>query len=191
MNSTWLQSLLQDSHWPALIVFLLLWLESFPFTGVLLPGVALVTGLGALVTTQAMNYVEILLIGSLGAFLGEHLIRKKLSSDQLQRYQALHEKIRHMGLESVLAGRFLWFVHPLVPLMLGAGMLPFCWFVAISLPTCLLWMNTYLLLGVLLAGVFSENSPAALEAISVFAVCAVILLLILLAYRQTQGRPLS
>ncbi len=178
-SSDWHSAFLQQSHWSSLTVVLLMILESAPITGLFLPGIFMVIGMGALTATGQLTFADTLLFGSLGAIIGDSLgfwLGRRVGADYARslihrrlhsRYHRAERYLQRFGAPGLFIGRFLWFVHPLVPPLAGAAGIRARWFYAIDIPACVLWMTLYLTLGHTVTGAWLDRSLMWLEGLSV------------------------
>ncbi|MDX1459728.1 MAG: VTT domain-containing protein [Xanthomonadales bacterium] len=165
MDTAWTQELMawviQHPGWTAVVVFAVACIESLVLVGILIPGIVVLFGVGALIGVGAVDLWPVWLWGSLGALLGdgisyvvgrrnrEHLVEVWPFS----RYPALLQRgrgffARH-GNKSVLVGRFVGPLRPIIPATVGMlGMRPMR-FLLIAITACVLWTPAYLLPGML------------------------------------------
>ena len=75
METHWTQDLLNwmsaNPGWAGFWVFFMAFVESLAFVGILIPGIIMLFGLGALISLGALEMLPIWLWGSLGAFVGD------------------------------------------------------------------------------------------------------------------------
>ena len=57
--------------WAGFWVFVMCFVESLAFVGILIPGIIILFGLGALISLGALDMLPIWLWGSIGAFAGD------------------------------------------------------------------------------------------------------------------------
>lgn len=178
---------------------LLMFLESAPLTGLLLPGIFIAIGLGVLTASQHLPLIETMLLASLGAVLGDSLgfWLGRLGSEELQkklhktRFQSRHQRastyLSKFGGLGIVIGRFLWFVHPLVPPLAGTAKMPVWKFYLFDPPACLLWTVVYLGLGHWFTGVWLSKKLKNLEIISVL-MFTVLVVMLLWAWNQQKKK---
>ena len=119
--------------------------------GILLPGIVILFGIGALIGLGLLEMVPVWAAASSGAFLGDgisyalgHRFRGHLLEVwPFSRYPGLMERgtrfFHAHGAKSVLAGRFIGPLRPIIPAVGGMmGMRP-ARFVAVLIPACVLW----------------------------------------------------
>ena len=165
MDMTWTEELLawasQHPGWTGLIVFAVACVESLVVVGILIPGILVLFGVGALIALGAVDLAPVWVLGSLGAFIGDllsyligHRYREHLVEVwPFSRYPALMRRGRAFfeahGNKSVIAGRFIGPLRPVIPATVGMlGMTPGR-FVAVDVLACVLWTPAYLLPGML------------------------------------------
>ncbi len=187
----WTQELLTwvnaNPGWGAVIVLLVSFLESLVLVGILLPGIMILFGVGALIGLGVLETLPIWLAASCGAFLGdvfsyylgyryrEHL----LEVWPFSRYPGLMERglrfFKRHGAKSVVAGRFIGPLRPIIPAVVGImGMRP-TRFVPVDLAASVAWAPTFLLPGIL----FGASLEVASEYTGRLTVVLVILLIVL------------
>jgi undecaprenyl-diphosphatase len=75
MDTGWTQDLLNwltdNPGWAGFWVFVMSFIESLAFVGILVPGIIILFGLGALISLGAMELLPIWLWGTLGAVTGD------------------------------------------------------------------------------------------------------------------------
>ena len=189
MDTGWTQDLLNwlnaNPGWGFAIVFLVAMLESLVLIGILLPGIVILFGVGALIGLGVLDMLPIWIAASLGAFAGDtlsyalgHRFRDHLLDIwPFSRYPALMGRGRVFftahGAKSVVAGRFIGPLRPIIPAVAGMmGMAPGR-FLAVDIPACITWAPAFLIPGMLFG--------ASLEVASEYTGRLTILLVILLA----------
>ncbi len=161
-------------HWAGFIVFLLSFAESVAIVGVLVPGVVLLFGVGALIGTGHLSFTPIWLWAVAGAIVGDGLsywlgrrYRERLAGIwPLRRHPELitkgHRFFERHGANSVALGRFVGPIRAVIPLIAGmAEMRPLTFFVA-NVLSALAWAVVYLVPGM----VFGASLELAAEAAS-------------------------
>ncbi len=191
MESAWTQELLiwLNAHpgWGAVMVFLVSFFESLVLVGILLPGIMILFGVGALIGLGVLEMVPVWIAASAGAVLGDgvsYLLGYRFR-DHLRdiwpfsRYPRVidrgQEFFRKHGTKSVVAGRFIGPLRPIIPAVGGMlGMTP-SRFVAIDVAACIAWAPSFLLPGML----FGASLQVASEYTGRLTVMLVILLAVL------------
>ncbi|MCU7906595.1 MAG: VTT domain-containing protein [Candidatus Thiodiazotropha sp. (ex Epidulcina cf. delphinae)] len=178
----------QHAFWAGLVVFLVAFSESVALFGLLVPGVVMMFGFGALIATGILNFWPVFWWAVAGAVAGDGLsfwlgrhFQERLQGfwpfsqhpSTLQRGIAFFEKY---GGKSVAIGRFFGPVRAIIPLVAGMlGMSPWR-FVIANLSSALVWAPAYLLPGI----VFGASLELASEV--AFRLVALMLLLLFLAW---------
>lgn len=191
MEGGWTQELLiwLQAHpgWGIAIVFLVSLFESLVLIGILLPGIAILFGIGTLIGLGVMELVPVWMAASAGGFIGDtvsyalgHRFRSHLLDLwPFSRYPALMERgtrfFHAHGAKSVVAGRFIGPLRPIIPAVGGMlGMTP-SRFLSVDIPACIAWAPSFLLPGML----FGASLDVASEYTGRLTVMLVILLAIL------------
>jgi len=165
MENTWTQDLLNwvstNPGWTGILVFVVAFVESLVVIGILVPGIVILFGVGAMIGLGVIDLAPIWIWGSLGALFGdlvsyavgrryrEHLVEIWPFSrypSMLSRGSAFFN--RH-GAKSVIAGRFIGPLRPVIPATAGMlGMSPGR-FASVDIPASIIWTPAYLLPGML------------------------------------------
>ena len=165
MESGWTHELLNwlQAHpgWGFITVMLVALIESLVLIGILLPGMFILFGIGALIGLGVLEMMPIWFAASIGALLGDslsyylgHRFRGSLVNVwPFSRYPGLIERgtrfFHRHGAKSVMAGRFIGPLRPIIPAVGGMmGMRP-SRFLAVDIPACVIWAPVFLLPGVL------------------------------------------
>lgn len=165
MDTAWTQELLvwvaHNPGWTAVLVFAVACVESLVLIGILIPGIVLLFGVGAMIGMGAVEMWPIWFWGSLGAFVGDSLsyaVGRRYRENLVEvwpfsRYPALLNRgksfFKRHGNKSIVAGRFIGPLRPVIPATAGMlGMKPGRFF-GIDIPACILWSPAYLLPGML------------------------------------------
>jgi membrane protein DedA with SNARE-associated domain/membrane-associated phospholipid phosphatase len=146
-------------HWAYLGVFLVAAGESLVIVGLVLPGVALMFGIGALVAAGALELGPTLLWATTGAVVGDGISfwigrrfhqRLRLVWPFRGHPELLNRGVaffhRHGG-KSVLLARFIGPVRPILPAVAGMMDMPARRFLAVNVVSAMLWAPAYLLPG--------------------------------------------
>jgi undecaprenyl-diphosphatase len=174
--------------WAGLIVFLVAMAESLAIVGVIVPGVAMMFGIGALISAGALAFWPTLAWAVAGAvlgdgvsfFLGRHYQNQLRGFWPFSRHpEMLDQGVRFFqryGGKSVVFGRFVGPVRAVVPLVAGMlGMSPIR-FLAANVGSALAWAPAYLFPGM----VFGASLELASEV--AFRLVALLMLLIALLW---------
>ena len=184
----------------ALVVFLAALSEAIPVVGAVVPGSALVVGLGALVGLGHLPFWPILIAAILGAIFGDGLSywfgrrykAEALALWPLSRYPAMISAseafFRRHGAKSVAIARFTPVVRAFVPLIAGiSGMTPGRFYM-VNVLSAVAWAPLHVLPGAALGaslGVLGAMSGRTLVLLAIVAVLAVALSWIVRAIWQT------
>ena len=191
METGWTQELLNwlNAHpnWGIAIVFLVSFVESLALIGILLPGIVILFGVGALIGLGVLEMIPVWIAASLGAILGDsasYALGHRFRSHLLEvwpfsRYPGLMERgtrfFHAHGAKSVVAGRFIGPLRPIIPAVGGMlGMTP-SRFLAVDIPAGIAWAPAFLLPGML----FGASLEVASEYTGRLAVMLVIVLAVL------------
>jgi membrane protein DedA with SNARE-associated domain len=149
----------QHSQLAGLAVFLIAMAESLAVVGLIVPGVAMMFGAGALVGTGTLPFGPICAYAVAGAiagdglsfWVGRHFRERLVSLWPFTRYPGMIEHgiafFRRYGGRSVLLGRFVGPVRAVIPLVAGMLAMPVRQFLLVNLISALLWAPAYLLPG--------------------------------------------
>ena len=165
MEGGWSQDLLNwlQAHpgWGFVTVLLVAFLESLVLIGILLPGMFILFGIGALIGLGVLEMTPIWIAATAGAILGDsfsYYLGRRFRGSLVDvwpfsRYPALLERgtrfFHKHGAKSVMAGRFIGPLRPIIPAVGGMmGMRP-SRFIAVLIPACVLWAPAFLVPGVL------------------------------------------
>jgi membrane protein DedA with SNARE-associated domain/membrane-associated phospholipid phosphatase len=150
----------QHPQWAELAVFGVAFGESLAVVGLLLPGIFLLFGAGALIALGVLDMWTTLACAALGASLGDgisfwigrHYHQRLRVMWPLRRYPELLNRgvdffCRHGG-KSILLGRFIGPLRPFIPAVAGMLDMPVWRYVAINIVSALAWAPVYILPGV-------------------------------------------
>ena len=177
MEASWLQATLD---WVQLhpnatgwMIFLVALGESLLLVGILLPGAALLVGLGTLIGLGVVDFQLAWITASLGAFVGDgisfwighHYKERLLKIWPMYKFPKLIEQgqsfFKKWGLLSVFIGRFVGLVRPIIPAIAGMMQMPIKKYIAISTIAAILWSPFYLLPGMLFGNAMGVMSKVA------------------------------
>jgi membrane protein DedA with SNARE-associated domain len=151
--------IVQHAQFAGPAVFFIALAESLAVVGMIVPGVAMMFGAGALVGSGALPFGPICAYAVAGAIAGDGLsfwvgrhYRDRLASLwPFTRYPGMIEHgvafFRRYGGLSVLFGRFVGPVRAVIPLVAGMLAMPFERFLLVNVISALLWGPAYLLPG--------------------------------------------
>jgi membrane protein DedA with SNARE-associated domain len=165
MDTSWTQDLLNwlsaNPGWAGFWVFVMSFVESLAFVGILVPGIIILFGLGALISLGAMDMWPVWLWGSLGAFVGDfvsYAIGRRYRSHLAEmwpfsRFPRMLERgrdyFRIHGPKSVVIGRFIGPLRPVIPVTAGMLGLTPRRFLLVDIPAGIAWTPAYLIPGML------------------------------------------
>ncbi len=170
-------------HWSGLIIFLVAMAESLAIVGMIVPGVVIMFGIGALIAVGSIAFWPAMGWAVAGAvagdgfsfWLGRHYQHRLTHIWPFSRYpESLTRGIsffQKYGGKSVAFGRFFGPVRAVIPLVAGMLEMPPWRFVAANLLSALVWAPAYLLPGMVFG--------ASMELASQVAVRLVLLVLLL------------
>ncbi|MBN1957851.1 MAG: phosphatase PAP2 family protein [Desulfuromonadales bacterium] len=186
----WNATLNWVAHHPAVAypaIFLIAFSESLALVGLLVPGTALMIGIGAFVGNGALSLPTTLSVAILGAiagdgisfWLGKHYHRDITHFWPFNKYSGLlvsGESFFHRhGGKSVFLGRFVGPVRPIIPVVAGMLDMPLSNFLWVNILSAVGWAFAYIMPGVLLG-----SSLALVGAVSMRLSLFVLLLLLLI-----------
>ncbi len=174
--------------WAGIVVFLVSMAESLAIIGLVVPGVAIMFAIGALIATGAIDFwlafscaVAGAVVGDgLSFWLGHSLQGRAATTWPFSRHPETLEKgvkfFQKYGGKSVAIGRFFGPVRAVIPLVAGMlGMRTWRYVIA-NVLSALLWAPAYLLPGIVFGTSLELASQVA------FRLVGIILLLLLLAW---------
>ncbi|MDH5785886.1 MAG: VTT domain-containing protein [Chromatiales bacterium] len=164
--------------WGGLGVFLIAFFESLAMVGLILPGAAMMFGIGALVGTDVLPLGPTLLWAGVGAiagdgvsfWLGRHYHMQLKTMWPLRKHPELIANAtqffyRHGG-KSILFGRFIGPIRPVIPAVAGMLEMPTRRFLQFNILSGILWAPVYVLPGM----IFTTSLGLAAEVASRLAV---------------------
>jgi membrane protein DedA with SNARE-associated domain/membrane-associated phospholipid phosphatase len=191
METDWTQDLLNwisaNPGWAGFWVFVMSFIESLAFVGILVPGIIILFGIGALISLGAMDIWPIWLWGSVGALSGDLVsygIGRRYRSHLTEmwpfsRYPKMLERgrdyFREHGAKSVVIGRFIGPLRPVIPVTAGMLGLAPRRFLMVDIPACILWTPAYLVPGMLFGASLEVASEYAGRMSLVLIIAAVVL----------------
>ena len=165
MINDWTQDLLNwmsaNPGWAGFWVFVMAFVESLAFVGILIPGIIILFGLGALISFGAVEMFPIWLWGSVGAFTGDlvsyaigrryrlHLADMWPFSHFPKMLERGRDYFNVHGPKSVVIGRFIGPLRPVIPVTAGMMGLSPRRFLMVDIPACIVWTPSYLIPGML------------------------------------------
>lgn len=189
---------LQHSPWPCPAIALLIFLESSPVVGLLIPGFLLIPALGSLSGQGLANFWTLLACSMVGAMLADSLgywlgrlghtrWHDHLGWKQSKRMESQAQNLfRRYGWLALFAGRIMWGIHPMIPMAAGVFGLSVATFYIVDLAAVFLWLLLHLggghWLGVLWVYLEPGDRPWLLLPLG-------LLLVILFAWRHRKEKP--
>ncbi len=193
MDSGWIHDLLNwlaaNPGWGWALVFAVAFIESLVLVGILLPGIMILFGVGALVGLGVMQMVPIWLAASAGAFLGDAIsyflgrrYRERLMEVwPFSRFPNVMQRGRNFfnkyGEKSVFAGRFIGPLRPIIPAIVGMLDMKPARFLVADFAASIAWAPAFLLPGLF----FGASLEVASEYAGRLVVVLVLVLLLLWA----------
>lgn len=156
---TWVET---HPTWAGIVLFALSFAESFAILGMLVPGVVIILGIGALIGAGALDFWPMLIWAFAGAVLGDGFsywlgwrFREPIYHVwPLNKYpQAIatgHRFFERYGDLAVVFARFFGPGRATVPLIAGSMEMPMSRFLAANVGSAALWAPAYLGVGMLL-----------------------------------------
>ena len=191
METDWTRDLLNwlnaNPGWAGFWVFVMSFVESLAFVGILVPGIIILFGIGALISLGAMELLPIWLWGSLGAFSGDiisYMLGRRYRSHladiwPFTRFPGMLDRgrdyFRVHGSKSVVIGRFIGPLRPVIPVTAGMLGLAPRRFLMVAIPACILWTPAYLVPGMLFGASLEVASEYAGRMSLVLIIAAVVL----------------
>ncbi len=148
-------------HWGYLIIFLVAFLESSAFMGLLVPGESVVVLSGFLASQGYLELGDCLWVIALGAVLGDSVgysLGRAIGRGYFERHHRLFllrekhiQKVdryfqRHGG-KTIFFGRFIGILRAMAPFVAGISRMPYRSFAVYNAAGGLLWAVTFTLLG--------------------------------------------
>jgi len=191
MDSGWTQDLLNwlsaNPGWAGFWIFIMSFIESLAFIGILVPGIIILFGIGALISLGAIDMLPVWLWGSAGAFAGDvvsYALGHRYRSHLAERWPFTHfprmlergrEYFRKHGAKSVAIGRFIGPLRPVIPITAGMmGMAPRR-FLMVAIPASIAWTPAYLVPGMLFGASLEVASEYAGRMALVLTIAVVVL----------------
>ncbi len=171
----WVSWVGQHSVWAGVVIFVVAMGESLAIVGVLVPGVVVLFGIGALIGEGVLNFWTSCAWAMAGAvagdnlsfWLGHHYEKRfahlgwfNLHPNQLQQAEAF---IRRHGGMSVAFGRFFGPLRAIVPLVAGLLRMRPSHFLIANVLSALLWAPAYLLPGMVFGASMDQASGVSLR----------------------------
>ncbi len=171
-------------------VFLVSMAESMAIVGMIVPGVAMMFAVGALISTGSLSFWPTLCWAVAGAVVGDgvsfligrHFRERLVSLWPFDRHPQMLERgvgfFQRYGGKSVILGRFVGPIRAVIPLVAGMfGMQPSRFFLA-NLFSAFAWAPAYLLPGMLFGASLELASEVALRLVLLLVLLATLLLFV-------------
>jgi undecaprenyl-diphosphatase len=180
-----------NPHHAGWVIFLVSLAESLAIIGVLVPGVVILFGAGALIGSGVLDFWSMCAWAIAGAIIGDalsyHLGRHfdylaerfkwfRLHPDHLEKG---HEFFRQWGDVSIALGRFFGPIRAVVPLIAGLMDMPAGRFYAANVLSAMAWAPAYLAPGIVLGQTAGTDDLGSLMIIAAAAFAVIALLLAL------------
>ncbi|MGX5202917.1 DedA family protein [Aliikangiella sp. IMCC44632] len=180
---TLLNFIQENAAWAPFIIFLIAFLESVAVIGVLVPGWALLVGVGALIGADVISFQPIVIAAYLGAVIGEwgsFLLGRNyqaqiLSTKWFQSHKIWVERSTRFfdryGIYGVFLGRFFGPTRAVIPLVAGIAKMNSQQFFWVNVISGLFWAPLYLVPGMLVgAAVTIESEVVAVLGLFIIAI---------------------
>ncbi|MGH8033589.1 MAG: VTT domain-containing protein [Lysobacterales bacterium] len=164
-SSGWTNELLNwlnaNPGWGLVLVFVVAFFESLVLVGILLPGIMILFGMGALIGLGVLDLASVWIATSTGGLLGDTLsyfLGRRYREHLLDiwpfsRYPGVMERglqfFNRHGAKSVVAGRFIGPLRPIIPAVVGIMRLPPSRFFLADVAACAAWAPAFLVPGIL------------------------------------------
>lgn len=165
----WAQS---NPHLAGIAIFFISLSESLVLIGLFIPGIPIMSIVGALIGLGALPWETTLLWATLGAIAGDGIsywvgyrfkqqLKETWPFNKMTRFLALGEAFffKHGG-KSIIFGRFVGPVRPMIPSVAGMMNMPPKQFIVFNVLSALLWAPIYCLPGILI-GLSLNTLPSA------------------------------
>jgi membrane protein DedA with SNARE-associated domain len=171
-------------QWAGLVVFLVAASESLVVVGILVPGVVLMTGVGALIGLGTLDFWSCMFWATMGAIVGDgvsywlgvHFHRQIQSLWPMSRYPELVPKgeafFKKHGGKSVFFGRFIGPIRAIIPTIAGIMEMPPARFYLVNVLSAILWAPVVLVPGVVLGASLTVASQASTRLVIVLILLA-------------------
>ncbi len=182
--------------WAHLAVFLVALVESLAVVGLIVPGVIMMLGAGALVATGALQFWPVCLWAVAGAvagdglsyWLGRHFQDRLATMWPFSRYpESLDSGVRFFakyGGKSVAFGRFVGPVRAVIPMVAGMMGMPPGRFLVANVLSAVAWAPAYLLPGIVFGASLELAAEAAVRLVALVLALVVVLWLAAWAVQQ-------
>jgi len=189
----------QYPAWAGAVVFAVAMLESLAIIGVIVPGVAIMFAIGALISNGTLDMMDTVLWAAAGASFGDGLSYALGRHYDKRIYQLSwfkknpnvlnkgHQFFEKYGVISILIGRFVGPIRAVIPLVAGILDMPLKRYVPINIIASILWAPAYLFPGLLFGKSISIIPKHWLSYWPVALVVTVIVVLLLMLLKRKGG----
>ena len=183
------QLIQQYPTWAGVIVFLVAMIESLAIIGFIVPGVAIMFAIGALISNGTLDLISTVIWAAAGASIGDGLSfylgwyykEKVYQIAWLNKHQDLldkgHQFFEKYGVFSILIGRFVGPIRAIIPLIAGIFGMPIKQYIPVNIIASALWSPAYLFPG-LIFGTVVAMTPV--EWLAYWPVGAIVFLILVL-----------
>jgi membrane protein DedA with SNARE-associated domain len=191
------QLIQQYPTWAGVIVFLVAMIESLAIIGFIVPGVAIMFAIGALISNGTLELLSTVIWAAAGASIGDglsfvlgwHYKEKVYQLAWLKKHQDLldnsHQFFEKYGVFSILIGRFVGPIRAIIPLIAGIFGMPIKQYIPINLIASALWSPAYLFPGLIFGTVVSMTPE---EWLAYWPISAIVVVIILVIVRFKKNR---
>ncbi|MCW5197637.1 DedA family protein [Buchnera aphidicola] len=152
----------QSTMFFILITIFISFIESFVLIGCFLPGIVIMSSLGAIIAHTHNKFYPIWIASTIGCLLGDwisyfigwkfkHLIKNlKIFKNNFIIIQKIKKLLQTYNLITILFGKFIGITRPIIPVL--SGMLEISFFKKFFFPNllgCILWPIIYLMPGII------------------------------------------
>lgn len=143
------------------LVFIISFLESLAFIGLILPGIIIMGGIGALIIKKKINFFYAWPLSSLGCILGDSIsyyigykFKKKIQKLSYLKNNSIFLKktkkyLQKYSTYTIFFGKFLGPIRPLIPIISGILKIKAYKFLILDYISCLIWPIIYFFPGIL------------------------------------------
>jgi len=185
--------------WAGIIVFLISLSESLAIVGLVVPGVVMMTAIGAMMGSGILPFWETLTWAILGAIAGDGIsywlgyhyherLRLFWPFKQFPRLLARGENFfRNHGGKSIIFGRFVGPVRPMIPVIAGMMDMTPKRFLVFNILSAIAWAPLYSLPGILIGASLGTLPPEAARRVALFILVILLTLWLLYEFFLTVG----
>jgi undecaprenyl-diphosphatase len=148
-------------NWGYLIIFLVAFLESSAFLGMIVPGESIILIAGFLSLYGYLNIVSCMIVIGFGGILGDstgYVLGRILGRGYFEKHgRLLFLKAKHIerveryfyihGGKTVFFGKFIGFLRSFGPFTAGMSRMPYRSFLIYNVTSCIIWATLFSLLG--------------------------------------------